>query len=246
VPPDTVSGLANPRLRLMRQLTAAAQSWGVWKGADANGGDLDSIAVRDEWPAVEAAFLAWAQAERLDSVVVCTHAPGMLLLAGLGGVDPRRLHQLDVVAHKQLHGALLFRADDLRPLLELDPTGMYRRLRRGSEGLLRLALDAGDDDARELVERDPAGARLVAAEAGLLGRAVLRARDGRGRGLVLASALARAAASPRLLGEALLFDLRWRWRCPVLRALRADRTAPEDLGDWLTRVSAAHLVHDLA
>ena len=157
-------------------------------------------------------------------------------------ISARRLLQLDVVADKQLHGALLFRAADLEPLLVLDEERGFRRLRQGAEGLLRVALDKRDNDARRLIEADREGAERAAELSGVLGRAALAcAVEGR-----RARALRGAAhVSPRLIGEGLSFDLRWRWRCPLLRALRAERRAPGDVRDWLARVERSHVVHVL-
>jgi hypothetical protein len=236
------AAVTETRLQLLRGLTAAAPSWAVWKGADSDGGDVDSIAVRDEWPAVQDAFVTWAAEQRLDSVLACTHAPGMLILAGLDG---RSLFQLDVVSYKQLHGALLFRAGELVPLLELDAARRFRRLRSGAEGLLRLALDSRDGEARGLVENDREGAELAAARVGAFGAAALRAAAEGRRVPLLARAAIRALAAPRLLAGSLLFDVRWRWRCPVLRALRAERTAPEDVASWLTHARRTHRVQAL-
>jgi len=233
------------QLQLLRLLTTAAPGWGVWKGADAvpvPDGDIDSLARDRDWPAVESTFVAWASEGSFDRVAVCRHLPGTLILAALGGHDARRLLQLDVVAHKQLHGALLFRAADIEPLLVLDEERGFRRLRRGAEGLLRVALDKGDSAARRLIESDREGAERAADLSGGLGRAALAYADDGSRARFVHRA---AHVSPRLVGEGLSFDLNWRWRCPLLRALRAERRAPADLREWLARVERSHVVHVL-
>jgi hypothetical protein len=251
-------------LPLLQRLTYVSESWGVWKNADralAGQGDVDSVA-----PAAEHVFLAeefcrWAAEAGLHWVVRCRHAGGILvLIAG----DPSRWAQLDLVSTTPFRGARLFSADDLVPLMLMDPRG-FRRLRSGAEGLFLLLYKGlrwgGRPDwpnlrrynALDKIVRDWAGAEAAAAllgsASGPLLRAVRSAIRGEWNGPALLHAealtLLRGFTDPRaLVSRAIVRG--WKLpRCQVAKAIAAGRR-PEQLDQWLQRVRQHHAVEAIS
>jgi hypothetical protein len=252
-------------LGLLRALTAASNGeWGVWKNADdgiAGRGDLDFAAPGDAWSVIEEIFTGWAISSGLGPVSSCRHLPHSLFLIA---VDPAAgdFVQLDVKDRAAIRGATVFRAQDLVPLLETDPRG-FMRLRAGAEGLYKLILNglgrAGSERqeamrkerVRELLRRDPHGAKAAAGSLGASRSAALelarRAAEGGwapAAALRLASALIlRGLANPRTLPERRA-TRRAKATCPVLVAgIRHRRTVPESLETWIARVSDSHPIY---
>jgi len=161
-------------LPLLQRLTVISQTSVVWKNASsalAGHGDLDVIAPRPDWSAIEAEFHRWVAAAGLQPVAVCRHVPGSMFLLA---VDPERsaFFELDIKARGTFRGTTIFEATDLQPLCELDTLG-FRRLRPGTEGLLKLIMNGTTDDGRldsrrvdrerivELLRDDRAGAHYA-------------------------------------------------------------------------------------
>ena len=249
---------AGDRLELLRALTAAAPGWALLKGADAalsGSGDIDALAPQGSWPVVTAAFTAWAEGTGRGPVVACEHIPGSLVLAALESGNPATLVQLDLLAWRRRRGIELLDAEQLRPDGELDHRG-FRRLRTGAEAVARLLLDEfgswgaarHQDASRELgglVRADRDGAARTAARLGPeVERAVAAVAEGRwprrpllrlelrgyGRALVRPRATLRRRRAAR--------DTR---ACPLLQALRNERTVEGDVNQWLDAVARSHV-----
>lgn len=256
---DSTGRRAGPsRLPLLRRLSAVDPGWCVWKNADeavAGIGDVDSAAPRSAWPALRDDFRAWAVAARATPAIVCTHAPGTLVLVARVPDDARRLLQVDVYARV----ARTVDAAELAPVTELDARG-FRRLRRGAEGLFALLAQtrrparppAGLEQIRSLLTSDPRGMEDAAA---LLGAARKPALAGaravvNGGWSYAAMAelepvyLAGAVRRPRERLRWLRFRLRDRKRCGVLAALENDRSIPADADGWLAAVASNHAVFE--
>jgi hypothetical protein len=248
---------AGDRLELLHALTAAAPGWALLKGADAalsGTGDIDALAPQESWPVVAAAFTAWAEGTGRGPVVACEHVPGSLVLAAVEPGSPPTLVQLDLLAWRRRRGIELLDAERLGPDAELDGRG-FRRLRTGAEGVARLLLDEfgpwgtarhedGSRELAELVQVDPAGATRTAARLGPeVERAVGEVAEGRWpRGPLLRLELRgfrRALARPRAtLGRRRA--ARSARSCPLLQALRNERTIEGDVQQWLAAVARSH------
>ncbi|MFN2521436.1 MAG: hypothetical protein ABR525_10375 [Candidatus Limnocylindria bacterium] len=252
-------------LPLMRSLTAVTRSWLVWKNADAalaGIGDIDSAAMKAEWPEISTAFRAWAAEERLLPTTVCPHIPGGLNLLALPA-DSGSILELGVKETKVFRGSILFRTEDLLPLAELDARG-FRRLRPGAEGVFKLVLNGArpggraDEaglaakDVRRLLRLDPEGARLAAplfgpAAPSALAAASAAAAGGWDRRAMMALetwAILRGPRHPRLLARRAWFRLRGSRSCPIVRALLGDhRRIPGDRPRWLAEVRREHVLH---
>ena len=248
---------AGDRLELLRALTAAAPGWALLKGAEAalsGTGDIDALAPQESWPVVAAAFTAWAEDTGRGPVVACEHVPGSLVLAAVEPASPPTLVQLDLLAWRQRRGIELLAAERLDPDAELDARG-FRRLGTGAEAVARLLLDEfgpwggvrHEDGSREvggLVRADPAGAARTAARLGPdVERAVGEVAGGRWpRGPLLrleVRGLGHALASPRAtLGRRRA--ARSARACPLLQALRNERTIEGDVQHWLAAVARSH------
>jgi hypothetical protein len=245
-------------LPLLRRLSAVDPGWCVWKNADqavAGIGDVDSAAPRSAWPALRDDFRAWAVAARATPAIVCTHAPGLLVLVARTPDDAHRLLQVDVYARV----ARTVDAAELAPVIELDARG-FRRLRRGAEDLFALLAETrrparppGElEQIRSLLASDPRGVEDAAA---LLGAARKPALAG-ARAVVNGgwNYAAMAALEPVYLAGAvrrpqerlrwLRFRLRDRKRCAVLAALDNDRSIPDQADSWLAAVASNHAVYE--
>ena len=229
---------------LARALAEADPRFLVWKGGrDLHAqGDLDAAAPRAAWGVVTEAVEAWARAHGLTAVIPCAHAAGALVLVGCGGAAERRLLQVDVVDVLLVHGAPAWTAADAAAAI--DQTDGVLHTLPGAEGVLRRLAYRSDPLAPERIAADPAGADLMVRQLGLRGR--LARRAGSAGSLVALEALlaCRPVAHPVSLLRALRSDPA-RKACPVLRALRNDRTAEGELDDWLTEVSRSHAIRRL-
>ena len=244
-------------LPLLRELTASVPEWGVWKNADsalAGTGDVDSAAPPHCWPVIRAAFAEWAGSQGLGPVVACPHVPDGLFLLALDR-ERGRVLELDVAGSQPLRGHSLFHADQLGPLMVIDPLG-FRRLRPGAEGLLLLLLTGLRHGGRQnteriasrgivaLLESDPGGVRAAARLLGSARRPVLRLADA-----VCAGGWSRTAAltvearcsllSPPSWAARARYRLGWA-RCPVNAVIRGGRRLPADVDAWLDEVRVGH------
>jgi hypothetical protein len=250
-------------LELLCGLTEISPSWVVWKNVDSalhGFGDIDSAAPRSEWPALSGAFRRWAAANRLGPVIECPHAPNLMHLVALNGDEP--FLELDLVGRKVFLGSTLFLPEDLAPLIEMDARG-FRRLRSGAEGLIKLV---GNGTRRnglpnpeglrakripELLAGDPEGVREAGRLFGPAERAVLDlahavVQGGWDRRAAVAMEgwfLLRALGEPGSVVNRLRFRVAAR-RCPVLRAVFADRQVPADATLWMHRVAGTHRIFD--
>lgn len=256
--PSEDPGAGEDRLELLRALTAASPRWALLKGAEAalsGSGDIDALTPRESWPVVAAAFTEWAERTGRGPVVSCDHIPGSLVLAAVEAGDPPTLVQLDLLAARLRRGVELLGAEQLLGEVELDARG-FRRLRVGAEGVGRLLLDElgswggprngrASRDVIELMRADPAGASRAAARLGPdVRRAVGSAAQGRWpRGALLRlelRGLRHALARPwSIVGRRRAAGLAR--ACPLLLALRNERTIAGDLDRWLAAVAGSHL-----
>jgi len=254
---------ARPWLSLLRRLTDAVPTWGVWKRPDSaleGEGDVDSLGSESDWKTIVAEYRSWAEEHGLGPVVVCRHAPDLLVLAACEGEGPTRLLQMDVYAHQVFRGARLASADDLHGLMRLDPRG-FRRLRPGAEGVLLLLAEGVRRGGRPpstvaaegiagLLREDPEGAEQAAAALGPRGRHVLAAAralaDGRWNRPELVSLELKSAARllfPRELARCFARDARGLRPCDLMKALEAERLVPGDRDRWLAEVGRSHAVY---
>jgi riboflavin biosynthesis pyrimidine reductase len=228
---------------LARTLSAADGRVVVWKGGGdlTAQGDLDCSAPRAAWPALARAFASWARSHELQATITCDHVIGQRVLVGCGGAAGARLVQVDLVDELVVHGTPVWNAEDARAA-SVVAAGIARTL-PGAEGILRRLADRSDRQAAGLVAADPSGAVVVSQRLGVRGR--LARADGPSsrvtheallavRPLLHAAALARAVRSNGA-----------RNACPVLRALRNDRTLDAATEPWLAAVSRTHEVERL-
>jgi hypothetical protein len=252
----------SPWLPLLQRLTAASPTWGVWKNADdaiSGRGDIDSAGDPADWPLIESHFRLWASSQELEPVFICTHIPGGINMIA----TPPRLEtflEFSVKERKVFRGSSLFKWHELVPLMEMDPRG-FRRLRPGTEGLLKLLLNGSTRTGRrnhvglerkqvlELLRQDPVGvelgSRIFGPARGDVLRAARSAVDGGWdrRSLIAAGAWAvlRAAVEPMTFASRIRFLLVSRRSCPVLIAMfQGHRRVPRARREWLESVAEAH------
>jgi len=254
-------------LELLRRLTESAPGWGVWKNVESaltGLGDLDTSAPPGDWDAIEREFSAWAERNRLGGVAACRCVPRTVNLIAVPAEEPTFL-QLEVKGQVTFRGSTLFDAEDLIPLMQLDPRG-FRILRPGAQGLFKFMTNGTLRGGRpnreaivskrvlELLREDPEGVRAAARLIGPGRRAALRGVEaalggGWDRVAMLrleALGFARAFTEPRTLGQRVWFRLVNKRSCPVLKLVyRAHRTTPADPEGWLTEVARTHPVHGL-
>jgi hypothetical protein len=236
----------------------------VWKNADpglAGEGDIDFSAPREDWDGIIDRFIAWASERGFTPAVVCRHAPDtMFLLAVQPGAEG--FLQLDVKSRVTFRGSTVFRAEDLGPMMRMDPRD-FRRLRPGAEGLLKLVLrglSAGGrpnpsglqrERVAALIAEDPEGARRAAGFFGLAERALLAGMEALEAGKwnrpamigVEVRSLLRGAVEPATAWRRVRSRLSDRDRCKVLHVLRRQgRAVPVDLPAWLALVSRTDVV----
>lgn len=259
---STVGTEVAPWLPLLQRLTELSPLWGVWKNADdalLGQGDVDSVAPRNAWPRIIDEYRRWAADFGVGPVVVCPHVPGSLLLVACQPGSPS-LFELHVLARSSLRGAPLFSAEDLKPLMCLDPRG-FRRLRPGAEGLLLLFYNGTRSGGRAapevlrarridtLLRRDPEGTVLASTLFGTADRHAIKAaqaaedQDWNRWSVLLVETLitARVLRHPLAVLRAQLRARRG--LCPVIQALKSGRRAPTDQQAWLQRVAKTHEVH---
>lgn len=223
---------------LARALTAASEHALVWKGADTldYAGDLDCAVPRRAWPAVEAAFRAWAADAGMAATVACTHAVGVRILVGCGGAGSDLL-QVDLVDTKLVHGVAVWTADDLHRVAVVE--GGVRRLGACAEGVARVLAHRRDVHASELLHGDGTAGAL-ASVLGTRGRLALRGGVTARFALEVVLAV-RALAAPRAFARSFATD-HARRGCPVLRALGAGRTMSAPFEEWLASLETDHEV----
>lgn len=253
-------------LDLLSGLTQRVPDWGVWKNAESalyGIGDVDSCAPRSAWPAIESEFLGWASGAGLTPVTTCRHIPQTMNIVAVPPEWPTFL-QLEVKGEGTFRGSRLFRAEDLRPAMIIDPAG-FRRLRPGAEGVFKFitngVLRGGlpypkgleSKGVRHLLSSDPGGVAQISRIFGKSRRPLLRAIDaylegGWDRRAVLeveGIALARSLRQPDVFAERAFFRLVTKRSCPLLKAVyRADRRVPEPSQIWMREVAATHPVHE--
>jgi len=255
---------ANLWLPLLRRLTQSSPTWGVWKRPESaldGEGDVDALGARGEWGTIVGEYVAWAHEAALGPVVVCTHAPDLLVLAACEGERPTRLLQMDVYSHRIFRGARVASAEGLRPLMCLDERG-FRRLRPGAEGLLLLlaegvrrggrpAKPAATEAIARLLRKDREGTERAALALGgrgahLFAAARALADGGWDRGELMLyelSSASRLLGHPRELATCLVRDARRLRPCGLLRALQAGRRVPGDPQSWLDEMRRSHHVY---
>jgi hypothetical protein len=234
----------------------------VWKNVDSAltaVGDVDSLADKADWPAIEDEFRGWAAAHGLTHVVVCPHVPqGPHFLAF--GPGTRHFLQLDVKERATFRGSTLVDVPRLLAASEMDPRG-FRRVRPGAEGVIKLVSNGllpggrpSEDGLRrkrvaELLRADSEGVAQAAAwfgpAAGPVRALAAAVADGgwdrRAALLVEAWALLRGALEPRTMASRTVFKYHGRARCPVIRTIRRDhRRIPDDRDAWLAEVRRTH------
>lgn len=251
-------------LPLLRRLTDAAPSWGVWKSPDSafeGNGDIDALGSEGDWEIVQDVYRSWAAERALGPVIACTHLPDLLVLAAC---ERTSLLQMDVYSHQAFRGPRFTSAVALQPLMQLDERG-FRRLRPGAEGVLRL-LTAGvrrggrtaDIDTMtriaQLLRADPKGFEETANAIGRRGSRVLAASQALAAGgwnrralvLLEASSALRLLVNPRELTTCIVRDARRFRPCPLIEALEAGRRVPDDPARWLEKVAHSHRVYGTA
>jgi hypothetical protein len=251
-----------PWLPLLRQLNESFPRWGIWKNVESalaeEGGDIDAAAPQDDWSAIDGIHTKWALSNGASMVTQCLHVPGVVLMAAAYPGRPT-LSELDICSESFIRGKILFRADDLMPLMIDDPRG-FRRLRPGAEGLFVFLLNGvawGGRPNHDVIERkkiigllnsDPEGVRSAAA---LLGRSsvhAIRAADAVCEGQwdrrsllkVEKNHLLEAMLAPEDLWRRLWFRISAFRSCPLLKVLLSGRRIPDDLEGWLMEVGKGH------
>lgn len=251
-------------LPLLRRLTDAAPSWGVWKSPDSaleGDGDIDALGSEGDWDIVLDVYRSWAGERALGPVIACTHLPDLLVLAASEGT---RLLQMDVYSRQAFRGPRFTSADALQPLMQLDERG-FRRLRSGAEGLL-LLLTAGvrrggrpaDTDTMtriaQLLRADQKGVEETANAIGRRGSRALAAAQALAAGgwnrralvLLEVSSAVRLLVNPQELTTCIVRDARRLRPCPLIKALEAGRRVPGDPARWFEEVSRSHRVYGTA
>lgn len=262
-PPSSASA-TEAWLPLLRRLTGISPVAGVWKNADsalAGEGDIDFSAPPGTWDAIMDAFQAWAGDLGFAPAVACRHAPDtMFLLAVQPGAA--QFLQLDVRSRVTFRGSTVFTAEDLGPLMMMDPRG-FRRLRPGAEGLLKLVLRGLSRGGRPkpsglehervapLIAEDRDGARQAAALFGLGERPLLAGMEAVAAGRwnrpamigVELQCLLRGLFEPATAWPRARSRLSHRAPCSILHVLRHRRRAvPADVAAWLAAVTATDVV----
>jgi hypothetical protein len=260
--------VGSTQLDLVRRLSAAAPTWGIWKNvasAISGSGDIDSIVQDADRGVVERAFVEWATDHGFAPVFRCDHAGDLMRVLVAVDRDRNTLVELDLTGRKTYRGSTLFTAEQIVPLLEDDVLG-FRRIRAGAEGVL-LFFHNGvryggrmDEDGlsrrnvAELLRRDPEGmtlgATLFRSAAGSARDALTSFLDGGWSRSAVARVelafLGRAVSSPVGLARRVRFRSITKRTCPVIRvAYTAGRRLPHDVDAWLVEAAATHERLDL-
>ncbi len=251
-------------LPLLRKLTDAHRSWGLWKNADSaleGHGDFDSTAPASLWSDITATFSEWATDNGYGPVAACRHVPGVLFLIALDEERSTFL-ELDVNARKYFRGWTVFRPEDLAPLMEIDERG-FRRVRPGAEGVILLTQNGlkwgGRPDREglrrkrvaEMLRSDPSGAHRAAELFGLarrpLERGIRRVAEGSWDRPAMLAVEARAVAGALREPSILLTRLqarRVKRLCPMLTTIFSEqRRISGDPHRWMASVAEGHEVH---
>jgi hypothetical protein len=251
-------------LPLLRRLSRVSASWGVWKNADRalrGQGDIDSVAPLPEHDRLLGEFRRWALDARLQWLIQCEHAGGIHVLIA---VNESAWAQLDLVWTSPFRGAQLLSAEDLVPLMTMDPRG-FRRVRDGAEGLFLFLYKGihwgGRSDWPNLrkygvidkLARDWAGAEAAATLLGRAGAPMLKAARSAMRGEWDASALfhaeaftlLRALRDPRLVASRAIAR-GWRLKRCIVAGAIAEGRQPRRLREWIDEASRNHKVDLIA
>lgn len=249
-------------LDLLRRLSETFPDWAVWKNVDsamAGTGDVDALAPRRSWPAIQDAFVDWAKDRGYGPVVVCHH---VLLGPHLITLEPEAPHivHLDVKERATFRGSTLIDVPLLHDLCVDDPRG-FRRIRAGADGVIRLCSNGilrGGRPNLEALERkgvaqllasDPDGVAAMAASFGPARDALLTGAQAFVAGgwdrpamrKVEAWAAARSVLEPWTAVRRQWFARVWKRRCPVMRVvLEGKRRVPDDPATWLAEVARGH------
>jgi hypothetical protein len=258
----TDPGRSNIWLPLIRRLSAATDTWYVWKNAESalyGRGDIDCAAPAEVWEDIEDIFREWAREQQLHRVIACRHIPRTLNLIGVSDDFPDLL-QLEVKGLTTFRGSTLFRAEDLLPLTHMDPLG-FRRLRNGPEGLFKFITNGvrrgGEPhhewlvskQVMELIESDLEGMRAAANVFGHASTWILAAVESARRGewdrsslrKVETAAWLKTLRQPHILAERIWFRVARKPFCPLLKTIyQHDRVPPANRNEWLARVEKAH------
>jgi hypothetical protein len=250
-------------LELLRAVTERSERWAV-HGDVAEGfsgeGDVDLAVPADDWPELEHEFVAWARATGLGPVVSCRHRPGVLILVALAP-EAAPFYEVEARAERYFKGWTAYRAEDLAPLMEMDPAG-YRKLRPGAAALLKLVPNglrtagrpkwggAKLDRVSARLRADPAGVEAAAALFGAASASVAAGARAVAAGgwdrRAMAAAEARAALQALRHGTTLYRRARFRIgsppRCEVLEAVARGRLVPGDAERWLAAVTRDHRI----
>lgn len=256
-----MEAIDSERLDLVRRLSAAAPSWGIWKNtasALSGRGDIDSVVAPKDERRVEEAFVGWAVEHGRTPVFRCDHAGDLMRVLVAVDRELGAIVEVDLTRRKTYRGSTLFTADEVIPLLEEDPAG-FRRVSSGVEGVVLFfhngirhggRKNAPALEARgvvELLTGDPDGVRCGSE----LFRPATMARK------ALASAVAGGWNRPAIVRVELGFLLRgllhpaglarrvWfravaKKRCPILHVAYSGRQLPSDTDSWLGAVLETH------
>jgi len=267
----SVTGSASDRtelwLSLLRTLTAEFPRFAVWKNAAsafAGTGDLDALASRQDWPAIEQRFLTWSRRRGFGPVVICRHVPsGPHLLAVANDSD--YLVHLDISTRGTFRGSTLVDVRKLQQLTEMDEQG-YRRIRPGAEGIFKLCMNGTRRGGRPnhealeiknvapLLASDPEGVRMASHLLGPMSAAARRGAaavveggwDRAAMRQVEAWSLLRGLAEPQVAAGRLWVNHWAAKRCPVIRLVKENnRRLPDDREGWIAEVTSDHEVIDL-
>ncbi len=255
-------------LPLLRRLTDRVPEWSVYKNSDSalyGMGDVDCVAPKSVWPAVQREFMRWAGERDLGPVFLCNHVRPVLFLIAAPSRLPNFL-EMDVTVRRTWRGSPLFGAAQIQQLTELDPLG-FRRLRPGAEGLFKLAFNGirwnGSPDLENmrtknvvgLLKKDPEGVRLAAQVSGLPAGPVLRVVDHLLAGewnypavnMIQARSLLAGLRHPWIMLETARLKTKLLMKAPpccILETmLYAERRIPPDRDAWLHAVERTHDVH---
>lgn len=248
----------------MRELTASAPTWFVYKNANSalyGTGDIDSAARPEDVGTITAITRAWARDNELLPLIHCHHFPsGRNFVAA--PPDERLSWEVSVKQSKVFRGGTLFTVDGLLPMTEMSSLG-FRALRPGAEGVLKLLsngsrwggrVNAAGLEAkhvRELLVQDPEGVAAAARMYGSAEGAVVRlaAAVSAGRWSWPASMtvelrqLGLAAAHPAATSRRARFRLVEERRCELIDLIHnRGRIVPEDRAAWLERIATTHAV----
>jgi hypothetical protein len=251
-------------LDLLRRLTSTCSGCAADGNFDegfVGQGDIDLVAPVNAWPDLEREFRGWAARHQIEPVIVCRHRTGVLMLLAMG-TKHTTFFELEARGLRYFRGALLFEAQDLTSMMEMDPRG-FRRLRRGAAAMIRL-IPSGTrwdgklkwkgsriDTIAQWLREDQNGvaesAKLYRAADGSALAAAQGVMEGRwNRKAMLtvgAWALAKSLLRPDILVRRAFSRLFAEKECIVLRTLRENsRQVPHGAREWLETVRADHEV----